>query len=1041
MNTALPQRWRCACGGCGCGCCEGIGLLTPASTFNRPGLASLHYRIGTHGSFLATMKARLSSHVLDETREGAANDAQEPRRPLALLRMRDGQDPAIALLDAWAMVADVLTFYQERIANEGYLRTATERRSLFELARLIGYQPRPGVASSVYLAYKIDLNTPQEIIVPRGARVQTVPAQDESPQSFETSQDLAARAAWNKLGLRMSQPQQWEEIEQGALLYLAGTQTRLKPGDALLIDKGEPNKAPAPYRVLSIDADPQADRTAVMIEEWGAAARTAGIQARLRRFDGQVTASETGPLSLADRIAKLVKPASKPPATALRLTRSLASSFEATGDTGLKVLSAVAPALKSTLAAAIAGFEAASPPQPLRVWALRLQAGLFGRRFPRRTATQLTMDDHDENVKLSKTVDLGEWPLAGITGGRDPKVVTTETASTLYLDSPHDGIASGSWIFVDAGDVTPHDNTLVGPVQRELVARVKTASATVSRSEYGATTDTTAISIVTPTGQAAKWMKIRTTDLDAVKKYLGNQAAVDLDFQLIRRTAVYAQSELLTLAERPILDDLCSGARESDAERTGEAENPPEPIELDGLYAGLEAGRFVIVTGERSDVGATRGVFASEPVMITSVLHDVRAGLAGDKNHTFFWIDKPLAYCYRRETVAILGNVVKATHGETRNETLGSGDGAKPLQRFDLKQAPLTHLPAPTAAGAQSTLRVYVNNVQWHEASGFLGQAPTDRIYCVQTDDQGKTSVQFGNGREGARLPTGFGNIEAVYRSGIGRPGNASANQITQLATRPLGVTEVTNPLRASGGADAESHEQVRRNAPLAVKSLDRLVSTPDYADFARTFAGIGKADAQEISDGRRNVLHLTIAGVDDIPIDADSDLMINLRRALRELGDPFLPLAVVARDLRLLIVSAKLRIHADHVWESVVAKVRGALLDAFGFEQRELAQGVASSEVLRVMQAVPGVVFVDLDVFGAIETTVVDGDATRPLTPVETAAAVAQVNAVGVASAVQARHARRHPDGKRVLAAQLALLSADVPETLVLNQMTGGET
>lgn len=1022
MNTAMPQRWRCACGGCGCGCCEGISLLTPASTFNRPGLTSMHYRIGTHGSFLATMKARLSSHVLD---------AKEPRRPLALLRMRDGQDPAIALLDAWAMVADVLTFYQERIANEGYLRTATERRSLFELARLVGYQPRPGVASSVYLAYKIDLNTPQEIIVPRGARVQTVPAQDESPQSFETSQDLAARAAWNKLGLRMSQPQQWEDIEQGALLYLAGTQTRLKPGDALLIDKGEPNKAPAPYRVISIDADVKADRTAVMIEEWGAAARNAGIQARLRRFDGQVAESATDRLSLADRIAKLVTSPSKPPATALRLSRSLASNFEPTGDTGLKVLGAVAPALKTTLAAAIAGFEAASPRQPLRVWALRLQAGLFGRRFPRRTATQLTMDDHDGSVKLSKTVDLGEWPLASITGGRDPKVVPTETASTLYLDSPHDGIAPGSWIFVDAGDLTPRDNSLVGPAQRELVARVKTASATVSRSEYGATADTTAISIVTPTGPAAKWMKIRTTELDEVKKLLGDQAGVDLDFELIRRTAVYAQSELLALAERPIVDDLCSGARDGDG----------EPIELDGLYAGLEAGRFVIVTGERSDVRATRGVFASEPVMITSVLHDVRPALAGDKNHTFIWLDKPLAYCYRRETVAILGNVVKATHGETRNETLGSGDGAKPLQRFDLKQAPLTHLPAPTAAGAQSTLRVYVNGVQWHEASGFLGQAPIDRIYCVQTDDQGKTSVQFGNGREGARLPTGIANVEAVYRSGIGRPGNASANQITQLATRPLGVSEVTNPLRASGGADAESREQVRRNAPLAVKSLDRLVSTPDYADFARTFAGIGKADAQEISDGRRSVLHLTVAGVDDIPIDADSDLMINLRRALRELGDPFLPLAVVARDLRLLIVSAKLRIHADYVWESVVTQVRGALLNAFGFEQRELAQGVASSEVLSVMQAVPGVVYVDLDVFGAIETTVFDGDIPRPLTPDETAAAVAQVNAGGVASAVQARRARRHPDGKRVLAAQLALLSADVPETLVLNQMMGGET
>ena len=43
------------------------------------------------------------------------------------LTARDPDDPAIALLDAWATVADVVTFYQERIANEGFLRTATER--------------------------------------------------------------------------------------------------------------------------------------------------------------------------------------------------------------------------------------------------------------------------------------------------------------------------------------------------------------------------------------------------------------------------------------------------------------------------------------------------------------------------------------------------------------------------------------------------------------------------------------------------------------------------------------------------------------------------------------------------------------------------------------------------------------------------------------------------------------------------------------------------------------------------------------------------
>jgi len=103
-------------------------------TANRPGLDHLRYRVGVYGAFLETMLARLSS------RDYPAFQA---------LTTRDPGDPAIALLDSWAVVADVLTFYTERFVNEGYLRTATERRSVLELARLIGYALRPGVSATV----------------------------------------------------------------------------------------------------------------------------------------------------------------------------------------------------------------------------------------------------------------------------------------------------------------------------------------------------------------------------------------------------------------------------------------------------------------------------------------------------------------------------------------------------------------------------------------------------------------------------------------------------------------------------------------------------------------------------------------------------------------------------------------------------------------------------------------------------------------------------------------------------------------------------
>ena len=53
-------------------------------------------------------------------------------------------------------MADVLTFYTERYGNESYLRTATQRQSVVDLAALVGYEPSPGVAANTSLAFTID---------------------------------------------------------------------------------------------------------------------------------------------------------------------------------------------------------------------------------------------------------------------------------------------------------------------------------------------------------------------------------------------------------------------------------------------------------------------------------------------------------------------------------------------------------------------------------------------------------------------------------------------------------------------------------------------------------------------------------------------------------------------------------------------------------------------------------------------------------------------------------------------------------------------
>ena len=184
-----------------CGCCDGIAASTPTGLFNRAGLGAISYRIGDYGRFSESLRAGLSSSEFPG---------------LAGLRTRDADDYTLGLIDAVACAADVLTFYQERVANESYLRTATERVSLQEMGKLIGYRLRPGVAAETWLAFALETprsapaglppepgafvtGIPDALTLTAGLKVQSVPGPDEKPQTFETVEEITARPEWNAI--------------------------------------------------------------------------------------------------------------------------------------------------------------------------------------------------------------------------------------------------------------------------------------------------------------------------------------------------------------------------------------------------------------------------------------------------------------------------------------------------------------------------------------------------------------------------------------------------------------------------------------------------------------------------------------------------------------------------------------------------------------------------------------------------------------------------------------------------------------------------
>ncbi|GHA89665.1 MULTISPECIES: putative baseplate assembly protein [Streptomyces] len=600
----------------------------------------------------------------------------------------------------------------------------------------------------------------------------------------------------------------------------------------------------------------------------------------------------------------------------------------------------------------------------------------------------------------------------------------------IALDSVRDSITVGSWVAIerprkgaDRPDGIPGDPALAFVTTR--VTSLRTAVYT----DFGITGRGTELTLANP------WLDEH-----------------DVLLSTIRDATVHAGGQPLRPADEPLAEDVHGNE-----------------LELAELYDGLRPGRRLIVSGERADVPAAP---ATELVTIAAVEQVLDPVLPGDHVHTRLTLTNDLLHRYRRATVRVRGNVVAAGHGESRDEPIGNGNADLAHQVFALWQAPLTWLPADNPLGATPALEVRVDGLLWHRVDSLAGRGPRERVYVCGAAG-GRTTVTFGDGVHGARLPTGHENVRARYRFGTGRAANVRADRVTQAVTRPLGVTGVTNPRPATGGADADGPGRTRTAIPLAVSALDRLVSVADYEDFTRSRAGIGRAVARELFDGRRRMLHITVAGVRDSPLADDSDVLTALRSSLARYGDSLLPVRVQVRELLLLLLATRVKVARDHSWRTVEPRLRRALLTRFGSSRRELGGPAHLSDVLATAHSVPGVDHVDVDVFGGVPASLTpDGlpgladTLAEPRTTVPARLAGYDEDVHRVAgpdgeslTSIAARYGitlagllRLNPDitetrrlgkGRAVCVfrgirpAQLVLLSPDVPDTLVLTEVT----
>jgi hypothetical protein len=235
----------------------------------------------------------------------------------------------------------------------------------------------------------------------------------------------------------------------------------------------------------------------------------------------------------------------------------------------------------------------------------------------------------------------------------------------------------------------------------------------------------------------------------------------------------------------------------------------------------------------------------------------------------------------------LAGNLVPATQGRRQTETfvmdqpppatpdmpravVRTGPNQTVQYLYTLGRSPLAWLagadpttgPLPEiqvmqqAAGPSITTRPWIWQRTLLTAEGATPVFTMDRVRFRPTgirapdgspiqdyDGDAGDSLRFGDGTLG-EAPESGSVFQVTYRVGGGAQGNLAADSITRVSPAAAArILSATNPFAATGGADEEPNDQVRRRAPQAFRAgLSRAVLPADYQAVAETLSWVQRA-------------------------------------------------------------------------------------------------------------------------------------------------------------------------------------------------------
>lgn len=270
---------------------------------------------------------------------------------------------------------------------------------------------------------------------------------------------------------------------------------------------------------------------------------------------------------------------------------------------------------------------------------------------------------------------------------------------------------------------------------------------------------------------------------------------------------------------------------------------------------------------------------------------------------------------------------------------------------------------------AHGSVAVTVDSVAWSEVDTFVGLGASERKFRVTRDHEGKTSVRFGDGKEGA-IPANGGTVVIEHMVTDGVNGNSGSGTITEIDGAIKDENEavvsditVTNSDDASGGADEETVEHAKDHAPQELHSLWMMMALPNIESLVAGYPGVLKCKARDRNtDGevaRYLRIYVTVipngGGMPSAQLKADLKTFIDARKVKT--------MEIIVEDPEYVETDVTVTIYVLEGYEktTVTAAVQTAVEDFFDPANRDFGEDLDPDELVAVIDRVTGVSYAEV--------------------------------------------------------------------------------